>query len=38
MTVYVIDDHPLMRDALTMLDHRGKPGLKIFPVQKLNVV
>ena len=38
MTVYVIDDHPLMRDAFTMLLHRVKPGLKIIPVHKLNVV
>jgi DNA-binding NarL/FixJ family response regulator len=38
MTVYVIDDHPLMRDALTMLLHRVRPGLKIIPVHKLNVV
>lgn len=38
MTVYVIDDHPLMRDALTMLVHRVKPGLRIIPVHKLNVV
>ena len=38
MTVYVIDDHPLMRDALTMLVHRVKPGLKITPIHKLNVV
>jgi DNA-binding NarL/FixJ family response regulator len=38
MTVYVIDDHPLMRDALTMLVHRVKPGLKIIPIPKLNVV
>lgn len=38
MTVYVIDDHPLMRDALTMLIHRVKPGLKIIPIHKLNVV
>ena len=38
MTVYVIDDHPLMRDALTMLLHRVKPGLKITPIHKLNVV
>jgi DNA-binding NarL/FixJ family response regulator len=38
MTVYVIDDHPLMRDALTMLLHRVKPGLKIIPIHKLNVV
>jgi DNA-binding NarL/FixJ family response regulator len=27
-----------MRDALTMLVHRVKPGLKIIPVPKLNVV
>ena len=38
MTVYVIDDHPLMRDALTMLLHLVKPGLKITPIHKLNVV
>lgn len=38
MTVYVIDDHPLIRDALTMLVHRVKPGLKIIPIHKLNVV
>ena len=38
MTVYVIDDHPLMRDALTMLLHRVKPGLKVIPIHKLNVV
>ena len=38
MTVYVIDDHQLMRDALTMLVHRVKPGLKIIPIPKLNVV
>ena len=38
MTVYVIDDHPLMRDALTMLLHRVKPGLKITTIHKLNVV
>lgn len=38
MTVYVIDDHPLMRDALTMLLHRVKPGLKIIPIHKLNVI
>lgn len=38
MTVYVIDDHPLIRDALTMLLHRVKPGLKIIPIHKLNVV
>jgi DNA-binding NarL/FixJ family response regulator len=38
MTVYVIEDHPLMRDALTMLVHRVKPGLKIIPINKLNVV
>jgi DNA-binding NarL/FixJ family response regulator len=38
MTVYVIDDHPLMRDALTMLVHRVKPGLKVVAIPKLNVL
>ena len=38
MTVYVIDDHPLMRDALTMLIHRVRPGLKVVPVPKMNVL
>ena len=36
MTVYVIDDHPLMRDALTMLGQRVRPGLKVVSVAKLN--
>jgi DNA-binding NarL/FixJ family response regulator len=36
MTVYVIDDHPLMRDALTMLVQRVRPGLKVVSVAKLN--
>ena len=38
MTVYVIDDHPLMRDAITMMIHRVKPGLKVVSVHKLNVL
>lgn len=38
MTVYIIDDHPLMRDALTMLIHRVRPGLKVVAVPKLNVL
>jgi DNA-binding NarL/FixJ family response regulator len=38
MTVYVIDDHPLMRDALTMLIHRVRPGLKVVAVPKINVL
>jgi DNA-binding NarL/FixJ family response regulator len=38
MTVYVVDEHPLMREALTMLIHRIKSGLKIIPVHRLNVV
>ena len=38
MTVYVIEDHPLMRDALTMLIHRVRPGLKVVPVPKMNVL
>jgi DNA-binding NarL/FixJ family response regulator len=36
MTVYVIDDHPLMRDALTMLVQRVSPGLKVVSVGKLS--
>ncbi len=38
MTVYVIDDHPLMRDAITMLIHRVRPGLKVVAVPKMNVL
>lgn len=38
MTVYVIDSHPLMRDALTMLIQRIKPGLKVVPVHKMNAL
>lgn len=38
MTVYVIEDHPLMRDALTMLIHRVRPDLKVVPVPKMNVL
>jgi len=38
MTVYVIDDHPIMRDAITMLVHRVRPGLKVVSVPKLNVL
>jgi DNA-binding NarL/FixJ family response regulator len=38
MTVYVIEDHPLMRDALTMLIHRVRPGLKVVPVPKMNLL
>ncbi|MFM8865428.1 MAG: LuxR C-terminal-related transcriptional regulator [Limnohabitans sp.] len=38
MAVYVIEDHPLMRDALTMLIHRVRPGLKVVPVPKMNVL
>jgi DNA-binding NarL/FixJ family response regulator len=36
MTAYAIDDHPLMRDALTMLVQRVRPGLKVVSVAKLN--
>lgn len=38
MPVYVIEDHPLMRDALTMLIHRVRPGLKVVPVSKINLL
>lgn len=38
MAVYVIEDHPLMREALTMLIHRVRPGLKVVPVSKMNLL
>lgn len=37
-TVFIIDDHPLMREALTMLMHRVRPSLKVVPVAKLNAL
>ena len=36
MTVFVIENHPIMRDALTMLIHRLRPGLKVVPVARIN--
>jgi DNA-binding NarL/FixJ family response regulator len=38
MTVYVIEDHPLMRDALTMLIHRVRPGLKVVPIPQMKLL
>ena len=38
MTAYVIEDHPLMREALTMLIHRMRPDLKVIPVPKINLL
>jgi DNA-binding NarL/FixJ family response regulator len=38
MPAYVIEDHPLMREALTMLIHRMRPDLKVVPVPKINLL
>ncbi len=38
MTVYVIDSHPLVLDALGMLIHRIKPGAKVVPLKGLNAL
>lgn len=38
MTVYVIDDHPLMREALTMLLRQVQAELKIVPIHKMSVL
>lgn len=38
MPAYVIEDHPLMREALTMLIHRIRPDLKVIPVSKINLL
>ena len=38
MTAYVIEDHPLMREALIMLIHRMRPDLKVIPVPKINLL
>lgn len=36
MSVYVIDHHPLMRDALTTLLRRAHPNLDVIPLNQLN--
>ena len=36
MSVYVIDNHPLMRDALTTLLRRAHPDLEVIPLNQLS--
>ncbi len=38
MAVYVIEDHPLMRDALIMLIHRMRSDLKVVPVAQIGAL
>ena len=35
MAIYVIDDHPLMREAIVMLLRRVRPGAKVVDVARL---
>ena len=35
MTLYVIDDHPLMREAIVMLLRRLRPGANIVELDRL---
>lgn len=36
MTVYVIDNHPIMSDQIAMLIRRIKPGIKVVTIQELD--
>ncbi|MEO7242711.1 MAG: response regulator transcription factor [Variovorax sp.] len=38
MSIYVIDDHPLMRDAIVMVLRRLKPGVNIVEMDRLDKV
>lgn len=38
MTAYIIDSHPLMCEAITMVIQRIKPGIKIVAVHRLNAL
>ena len=35
MTLYVIDDHPLMREAVVMLLRRMRPGAEVVELDRL---
>ena len=35
MTLYVIDDHPLMREAVVMLLRRMRPGANVVELDRL---
>jgi DNA-binding NarL/FixJ family response regulator len=36
MTIYVIDDHPLMRDAIVMVLRRMRPAENIVELERLD--
>jgi DNA-binding NarL/FixJ family response regulator len=36
MSIYVIDDHPLMRDAVSMVLRRVRPGANIVEIDRLD--
>ena len=36
MTIYVIDDHPLMREAVVMLLRRVRPGSEVVELSQLS--
>ena len=38
MTVYVIDDHPLMREAVVMLLRRVRPGVDVVELSQLSAI
>ena len=38
MTVYVIDDHPLMREAVVMLLRRVRPGIEVVELSQLSTI
>lgn len=38
MTVYVIDDHPLMREAVVMLLRRVRPGVEVVELSQLSAI
>ena len=38
MTIYVIDDHPLMREAMTMMLRRMRPGATVIDVSTLEAL
>jgi len=38
LTVYVIDDHPLMREAVVMLLRRVRPGVDVVELSQLSAI
>ena len=38
MTIYVIDDHPLMREAVGMLLRRLRPTMEVIEIERLGLL